>query len=148
MGREDLFKEIKLADLNQNDVGRVAESMLGGSVDLEFVEKLGKESRGNPLFIIESLKLLSEHGSLVHAHNQWHVSIDKLDIPTKVKDIILRRISALKSDQRRVLDVASVVGEVFDPELLGTVLNQDSLQVLETLNSISQTNSLVSCEEK
>jgi tetratricopeptide (TPR) repeat protein len=147
MGREDLFKEIKLADLNQDDVGRVTESMLGGSVDPDFVEKLTKESRGNPLFIIESLKLLSEHGSLIHDHNQWRVSVDKLDIPTKVKDIILRRVSALKSDQRRVLDVASVIGDVFDPELLGTVLNQDSLQVLETLNAISQSNSLVSCEK-
>ncbi len=147
MGREDLFKEIKLADLNQADVGRVAESMLGGSVDPDFVEKLAKESRGNPLFIVESLKLLSEHGSLIHEHNQWRVNVDKLDIPTKVKDIILRRVSALKSDQRRVLDVASVVGDVFDPELLGTVLNQDSLQVLETLNAISQSNSLVSCEK-
>ena len=147
MGREDLFKEIKLADLNQDDVGRVAESMLGGSLDQDFVEKLAKESRGNPLFIIESLKLLSEHGSFIHEHNQWRVNVDKLDIPTKVKDIILRRVSALKSDQRRVLDVASVVGDVFDPELLGIVLNQDSLQVLETLNAISQSNSLVSCEK-
>ena len=101
MGREDLFKEIKLGDLNQNDVGRVAESMLGGCVDIEFIEKLAKESRGNPLFIIESLKLLSEHGSLIHEHNQWRVSIEKLDIPTKVKDIILRRVSALKSDEQR-----------------------------------------------
>ena len=147
MGREDLFKEIKLADLDQNDVGRVAESMLGGSVDPEFIGKLAKESRGNPLFIIESLKLLSEHGSLIHEHDQWRVSVDKLDVPMKVKDIILRRVSALKSDQRRVLDVASVVGDVFDPELLGTVLNQDSLQVLETLNAISQSNSLVCCEK-
>ena len=147
MGREDLFREIKLADLNQNDVGRVAESMLGGRVDPEFIGKLAKESRGNPLFIIESLKLLFEHGNLIHEHDQWRVSVDKLDVPTKVKDIILRRVSALKSDQRRVLDVASVVGDLFDPELLGSVLNEDSLQVLETLNAISQSNSLVCCEK-
>ena len=147
MGRENLVKEIKLTDLNQNDVGRVAESMLGGSVDPEFIEKLAKESRGNPLFVIESLKLLSEHRCLVREQNLWRISVDKFDIPTKVKDIILRRVSTLKPDQRRVLDVASVVGEVFDPELLGIVLNQDSLQVLETLNTISQSNSLVSCEK-
>lgn len=146
MGREDLFKEIKLTNLDLNNVGRVAESMLGGSVHPEFIEKLARESRGNPLFIVESLRLLSEHGSLVQEQSQWRLSIDKLEIPTKVKDIILRRVSALKSDQRRVLDVASVVGDTFDPELLGAVLNQDSLQVLETLNAVSQSNSLVCCE--
>ena len=148
MGREDLFKEINLTNLDQKNVGRIAESMLGGPVNPEFVEKLAKESRGNPLFVVESLKLLSEHGSLVKEQSQWRVSVEKLDIPVKVKDIILRRLSALKPNQRRVLDVASVVGDLFDPELLGAVLNIDSLEVLETLNAISQSNSLVTCEKR
>ena len=91
--------------------------------------------------------MLFEHGCLVQEKNQWCISTDKLDIPIKVKDIILRRVSSLKSDQRRVLDIASVIGDMFDPDLLGAVLNQDSLQVLETLNMISQSNSLVSCEK-
>ena len=40
MGREDLFVEIKLVNLDQNSVGKVAENMLGGSLNPEFVEKL------------------------------------------------------------------------------------------------------------
>ena len=44
--------------------------------------------------------------------------------------------------------MASVIGDVFDPELLGAVLNLDSLQVLETLNTISQFNSLVCSEDR
>ena len=50
MGREDLFTEIKLANLNEPDVGRIAESMLSGSIHPELTEKLAKESQGNPLF--------------------------------------------------------------------------------------------------
>jgi hypothetical protein len=48
--REDLFIEIKLATLDQNNVGRVVESMLGGRVHPEFIEKLAKESLCNPFF--------------------------------------------------------------------------------------------------
>jgi tetratricopeptide (TPR) repeat protein len=147
MGREDLFKEIKLTSLNELDVGRIAESMLGGNVSQDLVFKLATESQGNPLFIVESLKMLHECGSLVCCTGKWQLSIEKLSIPSKVKDIILRRLSALKSQERRVLDAASVIGDKFDPELLGSVLGLDSLYVLETLNAIAHSNSLVCCEK-
>ena len=65
----------------------------------------------------------------------------------KSRDIILRRLAVLKYPQRRVLDAASVIGEKFDVELLSTVLGQDVLEVLETLNVIAQSTSLVSVEE-
>jgi tetratricopeptide (TPR) repeat protein len=148
MGREDLFTEIKLPNLNEPDVGRIAESMLSGSIHPELKEKLAKESQGNPLFVVESVKMLFEHGDLVQEQGQWKLSSEKRGIPLKVKDIILRRISILKLNERRILDVASVIGDVFDPELLGAVLNLDSLQVLETLNTIAQFNSLVCCEDQ
>ena len=56
-------------------------------------------------------------------------------------------MGTLKLAQRRVLDAASVIGDKFDVELLGAVLKQDSLEVLETLNFIAQSTSLVCCEE-
>jgi tetratricopeptide (TPR) repeat protein/KaiC/GvpD/RAD55 family RecA-like ATPase len=69
-----------------------------------------------------------------------------LGIPSKIKDIILRRLAILKYNQRRVLDAASVIGEKFDVELLSTVLGQDSLEILETLNIVAQSTSLVCVE--
>ena len=39
MGREDLFAEIKLANLNEHDVGRIAESMLSGRINPEPYKK-------------------------------------------------------------------------------------------------------------
>jgi tetratricopeptide (TPR) repeat protein len=146
MGREDLFKEVKLINLSKPDVGRIAEDMLGGRVSEELVEKLAQESRGNPLFVIESLRFLFENGSLLQRSSKWQLAVDKLGIPTKVKDIILRRLGALKPNQRRTLDVASVIGDKFDPQLLGAVLSQDSLEVLETLNSVALSKSLVCVE--
>jgi tetratricopeptide (TPR) repeat protein/KaiC/GvpD/RAD55 family RecA-like ATPase len=146
MRREDLFKEIKLPNLSLTYVSAIAENALGGSLAPEFAEKLARESHGNPLFIVESLRMLSERGRLVQDRGQWHFSVDELGIPTKIRDIILQRVSVLKPNQRRVLDLASVIGEKFDVELLGAVLGQDSLEVLETLNSIAQSSSLVVCE--
>ena len=57
MGREGLFREIQLANLEQNDVRGIAESMVSGKVSQELVEKIMKESRGNPLFVVEFLRM-------------------------------------------------------------------------------------------
>ena len=146
MRREDLFKEIKLQNLNQIDVSAIAENILGGSLAPDFEIKLSEESKGNPLFIIESLRMLSEQGTLIRECDQWVLSVDELGIPTKIRDIILRRLSTLNPNQRKVLDLASVIGEKFNVDLLGAVLGQDNLDVLEMLNSVEQSSSLVVCE--
>jgi tetratricopeptide (TPR) repeat protein/KaiC/GvpD/RAD55 family RecA-like ATPase len=128
-------------------VSKIAENMVGGNLQPKLAEKLAAESRGNPLFVVESLRMLDERGSLVQEDNQWRLVIDELGIPSKIRDIILRRLAVLKYAQRRVLDAASVIGEKFDVELLSTVLGLDSLEVLETLNVIAHSTSLVSVEE-
>jgi KaiC/GvpD/RAD55 family RecA-like ATPase/tetratricopeptide (TPR) repeat protein len=147
MRREDLFTEIKLPSLNQASISKIAESMIGGSLQSQLAEKLTTESRGNPLFVVESLRMLSERKSLIQENSQWRLAVDELSIPSKVRDIILQRLSVLKYAQRRVLVAASVIGEKFSAELLSAVLGQDSLEVLETLDIIAQSTSLVRADE-
>jgi tetratricopeptide (TPR) repeat protein len=146
MSRENLFKMLKLNNLSPTDVLSLAESMIGGPVQSESFLKLANESQGNPLFVVETLRMLSEKGNLVNEGNQWRLLSNKLSIPTKVKDIIMRRVENLKPDQRKLLNLASVIGSKFEPELLATVLRQSSLEVLEALNSIALSSSLVICE--
>lgn len=147
MGREGLFKEIQLTNLNQDGVREIAESMVGGKVNQDLIEKLMKESQGNPLFIVEFLRMLSEHGNLIREKDQWRLSVEKLGMPSKVKEVIMRRIGILRLDQRRVLDVASVIGEKFNPDWIAGVLSKDRLEILEVLNGILKSTSLLRVEE-
>ena len=147
MGRESLFHQINLSNLDKDSVKKISECMLGGEVEQSFAEKLYMESHGNPLFVVESLRMLSEGDNLVLDNGRWGLSTDDMGIPSKVKEVILRRIGALKPSQKRILDVASVIGDKFDPELLGAVLSQDSLQILEALNTILQSTSLLRVEQ-
>ena len=147
MKREDLYTEIKLSNLNKTDVTRIAENMVGGSIRPQFSEKLAVESKGNPLFVVESLRMLHERQSLKLENNQWCLTVAELGLPSKIKDVILRRLAVLKYSQRRVLDAAAVIGEKFDIGLLSNVLGMDTLEVLETLNMVAHATSLVSVEE-
>ena len=95
----------------------MASSILGGNLDQNFIEKLSNESQGNPLFT-QSLTMLVTDGSLTKGDGKWGLSIDKFSTPLKIKDLILQRLSTLKTKHRRILDVASVIGDKFDSILM------------------------------
>ena len=147
MRREDLYDEIKLAGLCQIEVGDIAESMLSGHVSSGLVERLTLETSGNPLFVIESLKMLAEQRGLTQENDMWVTVGEQFGVPDKVKDVILRRLNMLNLEARDVLDAGSVVGDKFDAQLIGAVLDQSPVKVLSILNSISKNKSLVCCEQ-
>ncbi len=125
----------------------LAESMLGGVIQNSFLEKLSAESQGNPLFVVESLRTLMSEGSLIQDNGLWCPSTGKLTIPLKVKDVILQRVSGLKLKHRKILDVASVLGDKFDYKLIASVIRQEPIQVLEKLNLIACNTSLIKYED-
>ncbi len=147
MRREDLYSEINLSILDQAQINLIVENMVGGKVSHQLGQELGKESQGNALFVVESVRMLLERGNLYKENEEWHLSAGILEIPTKYKDITLQRLNLLKLAQRRILEAASVIGEKFDVELLGTVVGQDDLIVLEELNTIARSSSII-CVEK
>jgi tetratricopeptide (TPR) repeat protein/KaiC/GvpD/RAD55 family RecA-like ATPase len=143
MSREDLYSEIKLSNLNCDDISHFVENMVGGSAAQNFIEKINTASNGNPLFILESVRMLFDNKAIAKKQDTWELSVDSLGIPTKIKDIILQRVSTLNREQRKLLDAASVIGEKFNVDLLASVLGQDNLIVIDTLNFIAQATSIL-----
>jgi predicted ATPase len=146
MGRDSLYKELKLKSLSAADVGGIARSMLRGKVNPQLVERLASDSKGNPLFVVESLRYLFQQGGLFKKNGQWNLYVEHFEIPPKVKDVILRRLGILALDRRKILDVASIIGEKFDPELVAGVVSLDPTDVLIALNEITKSTLLVYCQ--
>lgn len=146
MGRDTLFKEIRLSNLDKNDVGRIAESMLDAIVQPELVEKLASDCRGNPLFVVESMRMLYQQGNLSKKNGRWSLCVDNFDVPRMVRDVILQRLEALKPPQRIILNVASVIGEKFNPKLLAAAVSRDNADVFIALNEIEKRTLMVQSE--
>ena len=146
MRREDLYREIKVANLSQTNISELARSMLGGDIQGDFAAKLGEESQGNALFVVESVRMLHERNCLTVEQEKWRLASGELVLPEKIKDIILQRLGVLLHNQRRILEAASVIGEKFDTELLASTLGQDHLEVADALGMIARATSLV-CPE-
>ncbi|TRO48343.1 hypothetical protein E2P60_01165, partial [Candidatus Bathyarchaeota archaeon] len=148
MRREDLFTEIKITSLSHENISELARNILGGDLQQELTQKLTKESQGNPLFVVESLKMMRERNALFQEDNQWKLTNTQLEIPNKIKDIILQRLECLDRNQRKIVEVASVIGEEFGPELLALTLDSDLDEIITALEVINQTTTLVICKNE
>jgi pimeloyl-ACP methyl ester carboxylesterase/predicted amidohydrolase len=144
MSRDDLFQEIVLKRLSQINYFDFILSMLG--VDLgDLVKLIYEETEGNPFFAIETLRLLMQQNVLIKEDEHWKLSknIEEVEIPPRVYDVVVRRINALKDEERDILDCASVVGEEFSSSVVGNVSCLGRIGLLKCLNNIERKYHLV-----
>ncbi len=145
MSREDLLTKIELARLRRDDLPDLLTSLFQSQFGEGFVEKLYAETEGNPLFVLETLNLLAEEGLLSEKGGEWTLTapLEAIGVPSKVHEVIIRRISRLKREERKVLDLAAVCGHSFDPDVLSKTLSSDVADVLERLVEIQRRHRLV-----
>lgn len=137
MIREELVSQLPLKKLEDEACIQVIENMLNGSVKTDLAKQIVQECQGNPLFIVETTRLLLSSRNIEIKNGQWSISKGKhLGIPSTISEVILRRLERLPKETRRVLECASVIGKHFDPELIVDVLHLDRMNLLERLDSL------------
>lgn len=142
MMQEEIVEKIELKRFDEEACTSLIEAVLGDNVKQiekikkEFTAKIYSEADGNPLFTIEILKSLHSTGSL--SEELALEDITNLQIPSRVYDIILRRIEAMERGERDVADAASTVGEVFSSEILVKITETSRLAVVKILNSLER----------
>jgi pimeloyl-ACP methyl ester carboxylesterase/predicted amidohydrolase len=144
MSRDDLFHKVELKRLTQIDYSDFILSMLG--VDLgDSARLIYEETEGNPFFAIETIKLLIDQRILTKDDKHWKLSkdIEGVEIPHRVYDVVVRRISALKDKERDILNCASVVGEEFFSGVVGNVSGLSQIELLKSLNNIERKYQLI-----
>ncbi len=73
-------------------------------------------SEGNPLFVEEFLRMLIDEGRVVREVDRWRATgVADVRVPENVRAVIGARLDGLPAPERRALQVASVVGERFEP---------------------------------
>lgn len=146
MESEDLCDIFGVGRLPEEAVDEFMNAMLG-QVELErsLVERVYGETEGNPLFIIQLVRLLVEEGMIVPGEDVWTVdpSLKAVEIPSKVYHVIARRLDRIMSEYRRILDHASVVGVTFSSETLAFALDADRGRLLEHLREIEDRHLLI-----
>lgn len=151
MRREDLVRNVVLKKLERDEMDELIRTSLGGLEEApEFVEVVWRESQGNPLFALELMNLLKEEEILTEKDGKWKLTreLKSINVPSKIHDVIARRLSRLVSEQRQLLEVGAVIGEMFSSDVLERVMQMRRLELLRMLNEIEKMHRLIETMEK
>jgi tetratricopeptide (TPR) repeat protein len=88
-----------------------------GAADLPHVvaDRITEASEGNPLFVEEMLEMLIDDGRLERSNGSWLPVGELADVavPPSISALLEARLDRLGSDERAVIERASVIGKVF-----------------------------------
>jgi len=118
--------EQALGRLTRDELRRwVHTAFHGQDVGREFLAYLYRQTEGNPLLVVQTLRTLIDEGDIWFEQGRWTWHpVSELRLPSGVVDLLGRRLAKLNESDRDVLTVAAIVGREFD---LGVV--QDAARV-------------------
>jgi DNA-binding SARP family transcriptional activator len=117
---------LELSGLDAEETLALVHALSGSPGGRLFSQRLQRATDGNPFFLIETLRHLFEQGQLrAEADGGWSTPFDEqtqdyaeLPVPASVREAVLGRVRGLGDAARRLLEAASLAGDVFDPGLL------------------------------
>ncbi len=118
-------EELRLKLLSETDVAaylarRFADNDTARSL-AGVASLIHERTDGNPLFMVNVVDYLLEHGSLFDAH--------KIEAPRSILQMIERNLERLNPDAQRVLEAASVVGAEFSAAAVAAALERPLSEV-------------------
>jgi class 3 adenylate cyclase len=132
--REQSVTRVVLRGLSGSASADFVRSLAAQDISPKLAEALHHETGGNPLFLEEVVRHVIETGGFSLPDGADIESLDALDLPKGVRDVIVRRIRRLPVGAHDVLDVAAVIGPEFDVDLIVRVLTRPAAEVLDVLD--------------
>jgi serine/threonine protein kinase/tetratricopeptide (TPR) repeat protein len=132
------YTDIFLEPLSDDDVARLIASKLGSEeIPIELLRDVSIKCGGSPLYIEEYLGALLESDAVSFEDGQlrYRPDVANLEVPKTLRGIIASRISRLSPLLRYLLQVASVVGERFDIEVVANAAGEEVTVVSEAFSA-------------
>ncbi|HSS62508.1 MAG TPA: BTAD domain-containing putative transcriptional regulator [Candidatus Limnocylindrales bacterium] len=132
--RERLYERLSLDGLDEEGTAKLVADRAGIQTTPAFVHRLHAQTDGNPFFIEETLRALSE-SRLVGRGIVDHDALEELGVPEGVAEVIMRRSEQLSPLARELLVVASIVGSSFKLRFVEDVIRSERGAVDQELDA-------------
>jgi len=111
-GGKMYYSQIRLDALPAESAGELLEALLGDDSGLAPLKQL-LVKRGNPFFLEESVQTLVETKALAGERGRYRLtqSVQAIQVPATVQAVLAARIDRLRPEDKRLLQVASVIGK-------------------------------------
>jgi DNA-binding SARP family transcriptional activator len=130
VAREPGTRRLSLRGLSAREVTQYVDWTAPAIASPELATALHEQTEGNPLFVAESVQLLS-----LEAIARDSVGALRLMMPGTVREVIARRLTHLSEDCNRILLLASVLGREFP---LDAVARLSGLSLDELLDHLDE----------
>jgi len=114
--QDDQLTEIELAPLDKRATESLAENVAGRELPSSLVNCLYRETEGNPLFIVETVR--GELPDEVHELPSGDVICVPRPLPSRMRDALAARISQLPPLSRSLAELAATIGREFTFDVL------------------------------
>lgn len=140
--------EIELGLFSEAETTQLARAVAGHALDTEQLAQLYRDTAGNPLFVVETLRsgggersatLLRDRPSLADedAYLQSPRRDDRI-LPPKIYAVIESRLAQLSPPARELAALAAVIGRAFTLAVLATAGDADEATLVQALDELWQ----------
>jgi predicted ATPase len=140
--------EMPLGFLERQDIDQyLALAFPAHAFPADFADLIHLRTEGSPLFMVDLLRYLREHGVLAESGGRWLLAQELPDLrqslPESIRGMIQRKLERLSVEDRRLLAAASVQGYEFDSAAVASALKLDAAEVEECLQVLDRVHGLV-----
>ena len=142
-------EELRLTPLAEEAIGEyLSERFAGGVTDRSPLQGLTpvlyRRTGGHPLFIVNTVDDLIRQGALIEDGGQWRLRADTVEaigegVPDTLRQLIERQLERLPESERRLLEVASVIGVEFTAAEVTAGLQTNSEEIESQCEQLART---------
>ena len=112
--KKSYYAQLRIDPLTADSAQELLDGLVGGGEDLRALrEMLIERTAGNPFFLEESVRTLVETNVLVGERGRYRLAmlLSEVQVPGRVQAVLSARIDRLSTDDKRLLQMAAVVGK-------------------------------------
>lgn len=138
ISRETKMRKVGLVPLERSAISQMVKLIIGETPGKELVNYIEQGSGGNPFYIEEIIKGLSETGYLHVEGDQWQFDGPGAEIiPKSIDDITERKYQGLSKEGREILEIASVIGR-FDIDIIKDITGYNEGHIIGVIETIKR----------
>lgn len=133
--RQRLADDLVLRPLREQDVVEMVAAQGSGTPPPALASLIYRETEGNPFFVEEVLRHLSEEGKLLDLDGAWAsiVVMGEVEVPRSVRLVVEQRLARLSDGARRLLANAAVIGREFSFDIVKELSETEPDRLLDAI---------------
>jgi predicted ATPase/class 3 adenylate cyclase len=143
LGRTELLERrpgwdpLVLGPLGSADLRGILDEVVPGLPDT-VTEEIVARAEGNPLYAVETIRMLQDRGLLVQEGSQYVLTaeVDDIEVPETLHALVASRLDNLSAEERSLLQNASVLGQTFSAAALAAVSERREEEVRGLLDRL------------